>query len=387
MKKVFSVMIVLMMFVLTTFSRADQVVYQPGPFQGTDMWLSSVYNQTAVDEWRLQTGGWGDEYRFFIKFDLDGLPLNATSAVLWMLPYDRGDSSTLVGMYVDKNTGVWDESTTVYGQTPSQYLGSVSAPTPGYWYGINFTSIYNNWKSGVWDNHGFKFRPQGTNNQFSQFYSSGLPYVYDWARPQLIINYTPTVTPLSLKMPLPGNKSWMVTTEIGAGDCKDPNPDPNNPNVGHTGVNYFSIDFGGRDESGILRSDLSIYAAAGGKVVVAEYDTYNGNYIVIDYVYDGNLSTGYQTRYLHLKDNTLQVSYGDDVSQGQLLATMGNTGYSDGIHLHFGVRYANVGSLTTNELTFVSMEGINLKSYMTECDGVGGINGNWIAFYPSTNTQ
>ncbi len=236
------------LFVLATYfataslSSADQIVYQPGPFQGTDMWLSSVYNQTAVDEWRLQTGGWGDEYRFLIKFDLDGLPSNATSAVMWMVPYDRGDSSTLVGMYVYMPPSDWDESTTTYLQTnqgPLQYLGSVSAPTLGWWYGLNITGIYNDWKSAPSQNNvGLMFTPQGTNNQFSQFYSSDLSYTYAWARPKLVVDYTPTVTPLSLKMPLPGSKSWMVTTEIGAGNCKDPNAVLED-NVGHTGVITF----------------------------------------------------------------------------------------------------------------------------------------------------
>lgn len=118
MKKILAVAVMIVLaalFMLNISSYADQVIYEPGPADGTDMWLSSVYNQTAVNDWRLQTGGWGDEYHFFIKFDIDGLPSNSISAVMWMAPYDRGDSSTLVGMYVDRNTGAWNENTTVYG--------------------------------------------------------------------------------------------------------------------------------------------------------------------------------------------------------------------------------------------------------------------------------
>lgn len=81
------------------------------------------------------------------------------------------------------------------------------------------------------------------------------------------------------------------------------------------------------------RSKPPILAAAGGTVVKAFNSGWNGgygNYILIDH---GN---GYQSLYAH--NEVVYVSVGDYVSQGQVIAKMGNTGRvygATGIHLHF----------------------------------------------------
>ena len=49
-------------------------------------------------------------------------------------------------------------------------------------------------------------------------------------------------------------------------------------------------------------------------------------------IYHGN---GLYTRYLHL--DSLSVSVGQQVTKGQKLGVMGNTGNSFGAHLHFDV--------------------------------------------------
>ena len=73
-----------------------------------------------------------------------------------------------------------------------------------------------------------------------------------------------------------------------------------------------------------------IYAAADGKVVISQFSSSAGNYIMI---YHGN---GLYTRYLHA--SSLLVSVGTYVTKGQTIALMGTTGNSDGVHLHFDVR-------------------------------------------------
>lgn len=75
----------------------------------------------------------------------------------------------------------------------------------------------------------------------------------------------------------------------------------------------------------------AIYAAYDGDVVIATFSSSAGNYIMI------NHGGGLYTRYLHA--SKLLVSAGTHVTKGQKIALMGTTGDSDGVHLHFDVRY------------------------------------------------
>jgi len=76
----------------------------------------------------------------------------------------------------------------------------------------------------------------------------------------------------------------------------------------------------------------TVYAADSGVVTMAQggYNYGYGNVIQIDH---GN---GYSTVYAHL--NAIFVSVCQSVSAGQQIATAGNTGNSQGAHLHFEVR-------------------------------------------------
>ena len=72
-----------------------------------------------------------------------------------------------------------------------------------------------------------------------------------------------------------------------------------------------------------------IVASASGTVIVAGWYYTYGKAVVIDH---GN---GVQTLYGH--NSSLNVSVGDYVSQGQVIAGAGSTGYSTGNHCHFEV--------------------------------------------------
>ena len=72
-----------------------------------------------------------------------------------------------------------------------------------------------------------------------------------------------------------------------------------------------------------------IYAANDGTVVTASYTNINGNYIII------NHNNGYYTYYGHLSKRL--VSAGQNVSIGQQIGKMGQTGWATGTHLHFSI--------------------------------------------------
>lgn len=83
-----------------------------------------------------------------------------------------------------------------------------------------------------------------------------------------------------------------------------------------------------------------VFAAAGGKVLVAKGSGYNGgygNFIVI------NHPDGSQTQYSHL--SKVSVAIGDTVSQGEQIGLSGNSGRSTGPHLHYNER--NTGKKNT----------------------------------------
>ena len=75
----------------------------------------------------------------------------------------------------------------------------------------------------------------------------------------------------------------------------------------------------------------TVLAAMDGTVTTATYDSYYGNYIVIED------SKGYCTKYAHM--DTLSVSAGQSVKHGDTIGTTGNTGSSTGSHLHIECLY------------------------------------------------
>ena len=75
---------------------------------------------------------------------------------------------------------------------------------------------------------------------------------------------------------------------------------------------------------------LPIYAAASGTVIYAGWISGYGNAVIIDH------GGGVTTLYGH--NDSLNVSEGEVVSQGQVIAMCGSTGNSTGPHCHFEVR-------------------------------------------------
>lgn len=73
-----------------------------------------------------------------------------------------------------------------------------------------------------------------------------------------------------------------------------------------------------------------VYAMADGKVILSEYSSSWGNYVII---YHGN---GISSLYAHFSKRL--VSVGETVKAGQKIGLSGSTGWSTGPHLHFEIR-------------------------------------------------
>lgn len=105
------------------------------------------------------------------------------------------------------------------------------------------------------------------------------------------------------------------------------------------GYTYISSGYGYRTYDNSFHKGIDIpapagtpvRAAKGGIVARAEYSSSYGNVVVI------NHGGRYSTLYAH--NTSLAVSEGQTVTQGQIIAYVGNTGDSDGNHCHFELWY------------------------------------------------
>ena len=116
-----------------------------------------------------------------------------------------------------------------------------------------------------------------------------------------------------------------------------------------TAVRYVSSPYGWRSGSFHTGTDIAgpagtpIYSYKSGLVTFAGWQTSYGNIIKVDH---GN---GLSTWYAHCSSFT--VSAGTQVSQGQVIAKMGSTGWSTGNHLHFEVR---INGVHTNSYNYIA---------------------------------
>ena len=95
-----------------------------------------------------------------------------------------------------------------------------------------------------------------------------------------------------------------------------------NPNTGNEEL-HRGVDIA-------VPTGTKVYATHDGTVTTATYDSYYGNYVVIE-------KDGYTTKYAHM--DTLSVSAGQEVTKGTVIGTTGNTGSSTGSHLHIECLY------------------------------------------------
>lgn len=93
------------------------------------------------------------------------------------------------------------------------------------------------------------------------------------------------------------------------------------------------------------RSGDGVVATANGQVAAIGYDSGFGNYVIIKHKH------GIYTRYAHL--STVRVQKGDQVSQYDVIGTIGNTGISTGPHLHYEI---HIGSDVVDPAKYVNIK-------------------------------
>lgn len=94
-----------------------------------------------------------------------------------------------------------------------------------------------------------------------------------------------------------------------------------------------------------------LYAAGAGTVVFAGWSGAWGNYIKIQHG-DGSI-----TAYAHIMNGGYNVSYGQRVRAGQVIAYAGTTGASTGCHLHFEVY---IGGVRVDPAPFLRARGVGV---------------------------
>ena len=95
-----------------------------------------------------------------------------------------------------------------------------------------------------------------------------------------------------------------------------------------SGKNHYGVDIGKGGRPG----DVPIVAVADGKVVKSYLSSSYGNCVILEHTIEGRK---YQTLYAHMTYRA--VAAGQTVGKGQVLGNMGNTGRSEGAHLHFEI--------------------------------------------------
>lgn len=168
---------------------------------------------------------------------------------------------------------------------------------------------------------------------------------------------------------------------------------------------YFAIDFVRLDaQKRLYNGDIAdvknwfgygsdIRAVAAGKVVKARdgisnnippnipplaIDQIPGNHVILD------IGNGKYAGYGHIEPGSIVVREGDTVQQGQVLGKLGNTGNSDGPHLHFQIMNSD-SFLNTNGLPFV----FDQMTYQGHLPGTLDATGNTLASgkTPTIETQ
>lgn len=156
-------------------------------------------------------------------------------------------------------------------------------------------------------------------------------------------------------------------------------------NVLKSGIHYLTSDYKTRNESRSTHNGMDfvgkngvddIVAIASGKVTYTGYDSSGGGYWI------SITTNGIEHRYFHLKKGSIKVSKGDNVSKGQVIATMGDSGNATGNNLHFAIYkngYVDPLPYLTNDFSFGTEEQDNYTTFVRDLQEAIGANVDGIA--------
>lgn len=147
------------------------------------------------------------------------------------------------------------------------------------------------------------------------------------------------------KLPFATNSAYRVTQSHS------------NISTHHLG-NHYAIDWA-------MPEGVAVHAARGGIVVSTYSKSKKGglntkataNHIWIQHS-DGSIG-----KYMHLMNQGVYVSEGQNISAGDFIGAAGNTGYSSGSHLHFSVSTLSEFELTPATQTLYSTHNVKFKTH------------------------
>lgn len=169
------------------------VTLQPGPGESMDKFLrsstpqdpmSSAFDPQGTNP-TLRVGGWGDQYRTLIRFEVAGLPEDPVDASLELFCHNTYNPPT---MSFERITSAWGLTTTWASRPSAVTLGTRPAAIPGQWYRLDVSALVPGWIDGSLANFGVQLVPNATNNNYDEFRSG------DFAedptlRPRLVLTY------------------------------------------------------------------------------------------------------------------------------------------------------------------------------------------------------
>lgn len=150
--------------------------------------------------------------------------------------------------------------------------------------------------------------------------------------------------------------NYRISTDFGWVKGYPLHTDPNDPVIPLSErAKYPGPGYGWHTGKDYVSNNREVVAPQDSRVVSRGYDKTNGFYIVLE-------SNGYRDWFSHLVGVSIKVNIGEFVKQGQLLATMGNTGYASGVHLHHSLRLNGV--LVDPELYIMEKRMITSARYL-----------------------